>query len=401
MDACIGHNGRDISLCSKKPYCHPRWKGVHRAMKLIRILGIGANLLAHRRDLRFLADELEVVYFTNTQQKRARIKDLSATGLYIFTDDRWVPGTGLPLTLKKWRIQEETPQSALRLRASVVRHGKDGLALEFSNGESNAAAWSSLAEMPNAAAVRDGLAMLRFTRAVSFLYRLSPSHKSENLKLIQDELAYESSEGAIETLLIAEELVARRGFEARPEVSLEVIHCILEKGSRTMEPWVRRFWGGLLAAAVPHSGDDLRTLAHADLLSNLDPVQIRILTASCARAGYKWDSNGVISPLHFECRAEQIRQITRVRDLAQIECRLDRLHQLGLLEKTVKADPFAPICEANLTPTRAGLALFAECNGWPEGARAAELSSQAEHDSSQVESEWFESLLESEPVLFS
>jgi len=128
---------------------------------------------------------------------------------------------------------------------------------------------------------------------------------------------------------------------------------------------------------------------------------IRILTASCARAGYKWDSNGVISPLHFECSAEQLRQITRVRDLAQIEGRLDRLHQLGLLEKTVKADPFAPICEANLTPTRAGLALFAECNGWPEGARAAELSSQAEHDSSQVESEWFESLLESEPALFS
>jgi len=370
-------------------------------MKLIRILGIGTNLFAHRRDLRFLADELEVVYFTNTQQKRARIKDLSATGLYIFTDDRWVPGTGLPLTLKKWRIQEETPQSALRLRASVVRHGKDGMALEFSNGESNAAAWSSLVEMPNAAAIRDGLAMLRFTRAVSLLYRLSPSHKSENLKLIQDELAYESGEGAIETLLIAEELVARRGFEARPEVSLEVIHRILEKGSRAVEPWVRRFWGGLLAAAIAHSGDDLRTLAHADLLSNLDPAQIRILTASCARAGYKWDSNGVISPLHFECRAEQLRQITRVRDLAQIEHRLDRLHQLGLLEKTVKADPFAPICEANLTPTRAGLALFAECNGWPEGARAAELSSQAEHDSSQVESEWFESLLESEPVLFS
>jgi len=369
-------------------------------MKLIRILGIGTNLLAERRDLRFSADELDVVYFTNTQQKRARIKDLSATGLYIFTDDRWVPGTGLPLTVKKWRTQEETPQSALRLRAIVVRHGKDGLGLEFSNGESNAAAWSSLAEMPNSAALRDGFSMLRFTRAVSFLYRLSPSHKSENLKLIQDELAYESSEGAIDTLLVAEELAVRRGFEARPEVSLQVIHRILEKGSRAIEPWIRRFWAGLLAAAVAQSGDDLRTLAHADLLSNLDPVQIRILTASCARAGYKWDSNGVISPLHFECRAEQLRQFARVRDLDQIERRLDRLHQLGLLERTIKADPFAPLCEANLTPTRAGLALFAECNGWPEGARAAELSSQMEYDSSQVESEWFESQMESEPVIF-
>lgn len=369
-------------------------------MKLIRFLGISTNLLAQRRDLRFPADELDAIYFTNTQQKRARVKDLSATGLYIFTDDRWVPGTGLPLTLKKWRLQEETPQSALRLRASVVRHGKDGLALEFSNGESKAAAWSSLAEMPNAAALRDSLAMLRFTRAVSFLYRLSPSHKAENLKLIQDELAYESSEGAIETLLVAEELTSRRGFETRPEVSLHVIHRILQGGSRAVEPWVRRFWAGLLAAAVPQSADDLRTLAHADLLSNLDPVQIRILTASCARAGYKWDRNGVISPQHFECTAEQIRQFTRIRDMAQIERCLDRLHQLGLLEKTIKADPFAPICVANLTPTRAGLAHFAECNGWPEGARAAELSSQTEPDFSQVDPAWLESQPESEPVNF-
>jgi len=369
-------------------------------MKLIRILGISTNLLAHRRDIRFLADELEVVYFTNTRQRRARIKDLSATGLYMLTKDRWAPGTSLSLTLRNWRIQEETPQTAMRLRAKVVRHGKDGLALEFSNGKSNAAAWSSLVSMPNAAALTDSLTVLRFTRALSFLFRLSPSHKSENVKLIQDELAYESSEGAIEILLVAEELAARRGFEARSEVSLEVIHRILQEGSRAIEPWVRRFWAGLLAAAVPQSADDVRTLAHADLLSNLDPIQIRMLTASCARAGYKWDRNGVISPQHFECTAEQLRKFTRVRDLAQVERCLDRLHQLGLLEKTVKADPFAPICEANLTPTRAGLALFAECNGWPEGARAAELSSQIEPDSSQVESEWLESQPELEPVNF-
>ena len=370
-------------------------------MKLIRILGIGTNLLAHRRDLRFLVDELEVVYFTNTQQKHARIKDLSATGLYILTKDRWAPGTSLPLTVKRWRLQEESPQTALRLRAKVVRHGKDGLGLEFSNGKSNAAAWSSLAEMPNAAALTDGLAMLRFTRALSFLFRISPSHESENLKLVQDELAYESSEGAIETLIIAEELAVRRGFEARPEVSPQVIHRILQEGSRAIEPWVRRFWAGLLAAAVPQSADDIRTLAHADLLSNLDPVQIRILTTSCARAGYRWDSNGVISPQHFECTAEQLRQFARVGNLAQVERCLDRLHQLGLLEKSVKADPFAPIFKANLTPTRAGLALFAECNGWPEGARAAELSSQRESDSNQVESEWLESQPELEPVSFS
>lgn len=370
---------------------------MHRAMKLIRILGISANLLTHRRDLRFAADELDVVYFTNTQQKRVRIKDISATGLYILTGDRWAPGTGIPLTVRNWRMQEETPQSALRLRASVVRHGKDGVGLEFTHGANNAAAWTSLTCMENPAALKDTLGMLRFTRALSFLYRICPSHQAENLKLIQGELAYELSEGAIETVLVAEELTDRRGFDARPEVSPQVIRRIVLAGSRTSEPWVRRFWSGLLAAAVPHGADDFKTLAHADLLSRLNPVQVRIMTASCTRAGYKWDGHGVISPVPFFCTAEQLTQFTRIGDLGQNERHLDHLYQLGLLEQTVKADPFAPICEVNLTPTRAGLALFAECNGWPERARASELAAETEPDSDQFE---LEAHPESEAVNF-
>ncbi|MGH9588946.1 MAG: PilZ domain-containing protein, partial [Terracidiphilus sp.] len=365
---------RDIVLPRRwKPDCHPPMERCTRAMKFLRILGIGANLLSHRRDLRFAADELDVVYCTEARQKRVRIRDISATGLYMLTEDRWVPGTGLPLTVNKWRLQGENPQAALRLKASVVRHGKDGVGFEFSNGDSNAAAWSCLARMPSPIALRDALSMLRFTRAIAFLYRLSPSHEAETLELIQNQLAFESSEAAVDTLLVAEELATRRGFESRPEVSLEVIRRILHEGSRTSEAWVRRFWSGLLAASVPQGGDDFKTLAQADLLSMLDSVQVRIVAASCARAGYKWDNTGVITPQPFFCTAEELKRISHVADLAQIEHCLDHLHRLGLLEKTVKADPFDPIGEANLTPTRTGLALYAECNGWPEWSRAAEL----------------------------
>lgn len=370
-------------------------------MKLLRILGIGANLLSHRRDLRFAADELDVVYCSEARQKRVRIKDISATGIYILTEDRWAPGTGLPLTVHKWRIQGETPQSSLRLKASVVRHGNDGVGLEFSNRDSNAAAWSCLSSMPNPAALRDALSMLRFTRAIAFLYRLSPSHKAETFNFIQNELAFESSEAAIDTLLVADELATRRGFDARPEISLEVIHRILREGSRTPEPWVRRFWAGLLAASVPQGGDDFKTLAQAGLLSMLDSVQVRIVAASCTRVGYKWDNNGVITPQPFFCTAEELKRITRVGNLAQIERCLDHLHRLGLVEKTMKADPFAPISNVNLTPTRTGLALFAECNGWPEWSRAAELLTHSEPDSGAFEPEPLPEFdPESQPVNF-
>lgn len=342
-------------------------------MKLFRFLGVSANLLRHRRDVRLPAKELDATYTMNARQKCVRIRDVSPTGIYLLTDDRWALGTDVPLTLKRWSLQEKTSQSLLHLPARVVRIGDDGVGFEFLHADSIAAAWSRLVSMANPAPARDKLRMLRLTRALAFLCRLSPSRQAESLKLVHDELAYESGEREVEILLSAEELVIRRGFESRPEVSLEVIYRILQEGSRPSAPWVRRFWAGLLAASIPVGADDFKTLAYADLLSKLDSIQLRILTASCTRAGYTWDKDGVISPRHFICAAEDLKKITQQDDLSRIEHDLDRLYQLGLLEQTLKSDPFASIGEANLTPTRAGLALYAECNGWPERARASEL----------------------------
>jgi hypothetical protein len=353
-------------------------------MKLVRFLGVSANLLPHRRDVRFPAKELDATYSTNTRQKSVRIKDLSPTGIYLFTDDRWAPGAGVPLTLRKWSIQERSPLSSLRIHASVIRHGPDGVALEFFHGASIASAWSNLVSTVNPAPLTDKLRMLRLTRALAFLCRLSPSREAESLKLVHNELAFESGERAIEILLTAEELVIRRGFESRPEISQDLIFQILQDGSQISEAWIRRFWAGLLAAAIPKDADDFKTLAYAGLLSKLDSVQLRILTASCTRAGYTWDKEGVIAPQRHLCSAEDMRRITRTSDLIQIERCLDHLYQLGLVEKTVKTDPFSPIGEANLTPTRAGLALYAECNGWPERARASELAKSTELASGEV-----------------
>ena len=42
------------------------------------------------------------VYFPEDEvRKSADIKDISSTGVYLLTEERWLPGTHVPLTLQK------------------------------------------------------------------------------------------------------------------------------------------------------------------------------------------------------------------------------------------------------------------------------------------------------------
>jgi len=56
-----------------------------------------------------------------------------------------------------------------------------------------------------------------------------------------------------------------------------------------------------------------------------------------------------------------------------IEQDLNRLYQLGLLERTEKVNSLDPIQEPNLTPTALGLQLYARCTGQISAPEALEV----------------------------
>lgn len=345
-------------------------------MKLIRTLGVKAKLLNCRRGVRIAANELDVTYPRQSEQKSVRIKDISPTGVYLLSSDRWVLGTIVPITLKKWSLHQ-TSQSSLRLRAKAVRQGEDGVGLTFLYKNTDSAALRNLVgEAAGFHAQRDPLSMLRFTKALAFLSRICPSQESESMKVIRGELAYESGERALGILVAADELVERRELETRPDVSPAVINRILEECTRTGEECVRPAWAGLLASTAARGSNDQKTLYFVGLLAKLDSVQLRILTFACARSIYMWNDSDKIVPKPFVCKAEEMRKITRLSDLNHIERALDHLYELGLLEQTVKDDPFSSIREANLTPTQTGLSFYSECNGWPEQTQASKIPNQ-------------------------
>lgn len=61
--------------------------------------------------------------------KEIKVGDVSVAGFYMITEERWIPGTGFPVTLE--RTDEAGRGETLTVYATVVRNGEDGVGLTF------------------------------------------------------------------------------------------------------------------------------------------------------------------------------------------------------------------------------------------------------------------------------
>lgn len=61
--------------------------------------------------------------------KEIKVGDVSVAGFYMITEERWIPGTGFPVTLE--RTDEAGKGQTLTVYASVVRIGTDGVGFTF------------------------------------------------------------------------------------------------------------------------------------------------------------------------------------------------------------------------------------------------------------------------------
>ena len=61
--------------------------------------------------------------------KEYKIGDISVAGFYMITEERWIPGTGFPVTLE--RTDGEASGLTLTVFSTAVRNGTDGVGFTF------------------------------------------------------------------------------------------------------------------------------------------------------------------------------------------------------------------------------------------------------------------------------
>ena len=88
-----------------------------------------------RRAPRNSEPEVIVYYWDGSAPEGHRLRDISPSGAYILTPERWYPGTIIRIILQRYQAAREdgaaVPAVSTCISARVVRHGSDGVAVEF------------------------------------------------------------------------------------------------------------------------------------------------------------------------------------------------------------------------------------------------------------------------------
>jgi hypothetical protein len=72
---------------------------------------------------------LAAYFWTGGAPLEHAVRDISPSGIYVLTDERWYPGTVVRMTLTDRR--EPTAERSITVNASVRRWGNDGVGLQF------------------------------------------------------------------------------------------------------------------------------------------------------------------------------------------------------------------------------------------------------------------------------
>ncbi len=84
-----------------------------------------------RRAPRHPLPGLVAYYWTGSAPRAYQIADISSSGFYLLTEERWFPGTMVLMTLQRTDSSGRNLDDSIAVQSRVVRWGSDGLGLAF------------------------------------------------------------------------------------------------------------------------------------------------------------------------------------------------------------------------------------------------------------------------------
>lgn len=307
-------------------------------------------------------DSFVAYYWSNSTLKEDAVKNVSATGVYIITNERWAPGTIVSLTLQRQGELERHKGRRITTRARAVRTGDDGVGLAFIvPTEHDERTWDGLVEtLVEQAKLNDMAGLVRMAEALKFLGQLCPGSAAPIAELVRGRLSSPRLASAVDIALKAQDFLSAQSGNGELSGNPHLTVRILEVGSSAEESWLRDCWAGLLVTSCSADGKDGSNREFVDMFSELTNIPLRILTVVCKAARFHAGPGSAIGSV--TCSIDEMVTITGVREL-QIERDLDKLASMGLVEVASRHSIVQPEGTISVTPTQLALQLFARCNG--------------------------------------
>ncbi|MGB7189963.1 MAG: PilZ domain-containing protein [Acidobacteriaceae bacterium] len=89
------------------------------------------KLLDQRKAARDRTPPLAAYFWDGGRPVAHIVKDISPTGFFLATEERWLLGTLVMITLQRTRTESSRPDSSLIVMSKVVHHGEDGVGFSF------------------------------------------------------------------------------------------------------------------------------------------------------------------------------------------------------------------------------------------------------------------------------
>ena len=323
---------------------------------------------------------LEAIHWTGSSPGLDIVKNISSTGMYLVTRERWREGEVNPIRLVYPELTDNSPDNQVTIETRTVRWGEDGMGLSFVLPE-NMDLW--LWNAGERVEPENILSEFRLSRALAFLRRICPAATQELNLLFREGLGNMRVPNAISIAHRAEIMLAAESNFDRMHAPASVVLRVIKEGSWAEDTATQHLWAGILVTACTLTGDDEANLPYIDLLAELATVDTRLYVEACSKAPKVFATNGAVSASPFMCTADEMIHLTGTKDLSKIDRNILQLSILGLLEPREKAKYFSFAQTANLTPTALGLELYARC----QGHRGAPFEFYAAQDKSTESSE--------------
>ncbi len=317
----------------------------------------------HRAERR-TSPSLAAYHWKGTLPRLNSVRDISSTGAFLLTQERWEPGEIVSLSLQRSGPPEK--ENSFSVQAKAVRWDDQGVAVSFVlPAGADLRLWQSpLKSASEQNEPEDILREFRVAQTISFLSRISPDTQTAVSKLLHEELSNYRLEHAIDMSLKAERMLgtAVEGdhLRARPQVVMR----ILEAGSWSADDkWMLQFWAGLLAASCTSNGDDESNLSFAELLSQLKALHMRILSAACTKSTKLTGGPGNVYSRPLNWKATDLMRYSGSSDLIKLDRELNYMADIGVIAPREKSAFFQQMTDTTVAPTNLGLQLYARCNG--------------------------------------
>jgi hypothetical protein len=291
------------------------------------------------------------------------VKDISATGVYVLTDERWPEGELMTLTLQRQVSPKLDPELRVSIEARVARVGEDGIGLMLVPPEGfNPGLWGAL--LRNAVYLIDHKELLhtfRMIRAVLFLHRLCSTNAEEAVVVIGGELNALRTGIAFDIAFRAEKMLAEEPVSGRLRAPGHVVASILRNGSWENDELIERMWAGMLVSSGTLTGSDQSSLELVDLMTRVTPIQAKIFQAGCRKALETMQAGEAVPRQPIIVTPEEIVEITDMHDLSRVAMNVAYLFNHGLFKEVFDFTSYLPTESFNITPTKLGLELYRRC----------------------------------------